>query len=116
MGHAGRDLGVYAPALSQYPSTTQAIGTPSVRTGLVSDVYLTLVSPPDDHDTVVIGVRINPMVLWLWVGGAVMAAGTVLAAWPSQRRRRRTVGGRPEDEATVNTEGEARSPAAVASS
>ena len=25
--------------------------------------------------------------LWLWVGGAVMAVGTVLAAFPGRRRR-----------------------------
>ena len=81
-----RDLGVYAPALSQYPSLTDAIGTPSVRTGLLRDVYLTLVSTGDPDGRAVIGVRINPMVVWLWVGGAVMAAGTALAASPSRRR------------------------------
>src|SRR5947209_19539944 len=34
---------VYRPALSQFPFATQAIGTPSVRSGLKEDVYLTLV-------------------------------------------------------------------------
>ena len=28
------------------------------------------------------------MILWLWVGGLVMAIGTVLAAFPGTRRRR----------------------------
>jgi hypothetical protein len=32
-------------------------------------------------------VIIQPMVLWLWVGGGIMAFGTVLAAWPGRRRR-----------------------------
>jgi cytochrome c biogenesis factor len=31
------------------------------------------------------------MVLWLWVGGGVMAAGTLLALSPSLRRRRKPV-------------------------
>jgi cytochrome c biogenesis factor len=26
-------------------------------------------------------------VVWLWIGGGVMAAGTALAAWPGRRRR-----------------------------
>ena len=29
---------------------------------------------------------VQPMVLWLWVGGFVMAFGTVLAAFPGRRR------------------------------
>jgi cytochrome c biogenesis factor len=28
---------------------------------------------------------LNPGVLWLWVGAAVMALGGLLAAWPSRR-------------------------------
>ena len=39
-------LGTYAPAISTYPNSTEGIGTPSVHTGLVDDVYLTLVSAP----------------------------------------------------------------------
>ena len=30
------------------------------------------------------------MILWLWIGGAVMAIGTMLAAFPGARRRRPT--------------------------
>jgi cytochrome c-type biogenesis protein CcmF len=29
---------------------------------------------------------LNPGVSWLWVGGAVMGAGGLLAAWPTRRR------------------------------
>lgn len=97
----GRNLGVYEPGLSQYPNFAQAIGTPSVRTGLLRDVYLTLESAPEQPGApAVIGVRVNPLVVWLWVGGAVMALGTAIAAWPP-RRRRPTAPGAPmrrEDE------------------
>ena len=31
---------------------------------------------------------VNPRILWLWIGGLVMAIGTVLAAFPGARRRR----------------------------
>ena len=80
---------VYAPGLSRFPFATQAIGTPSVKTGLREDVYLTLVAVPEDGaDTAVIGVRIQPLVVWLWIGGTIMALGTALAAWPGGRRRR----------------------------
>ncbi|HYU40218.1 MAG TPA: cytochrome c-type biogenesis CcmF C-terminal domain-containing protein, partial [Acidimicrobiia bacterium] len=65
------------------------IGTPSVRTGLREDVYLTLVSSPNEQGRVTIGVAVNPMVVWLWVGGGVMALGTLVALSPSLRRRAR---------------------------
>jgi cytochrome c-type biogenesis protein CcmF len=29
---------------------------------------------------------VQPLVLWLWIGGAVMLVGTVLAAFPGLRR------------------------------
>ena len=80
-----RDLGRYAPSISSFPNFTGGIGTPSVRTGLVEDVYLTLVSSPDDDGRVTIGVAINPLVVWLWIGGAVMAMGTAVALLPTRR-------------------------------
>lgn len=82
----GDELGVYAPAISTFPNSRAGIGTPSVRTGWREDVYLTLVSSPDESGTVTLGVQINPMVLWLWVGGAVMAFGTLVALIPARRR------------------------------
>ena len=67
------------------------IGTPSVKTGLAEDVYLTVTRLPDEgSDTVTLRVIIQPMALWLWVGGGVMAVGTVLSAWPGRRRRQPT--------------------------
>ncbi len=87
----GDDLGTYAPAISTFPNASQGIGTPSVRTGFREDVYLTLVSSPNQQGRVTVGVAVNPMVLWLWVGGGVMAVGTLVALSPSLRRRARPV-------------------------
>jgi len=79
---------VYGPAVHQFPFATQAIGSPSVKTSLRDDVYLTLAAPPDHPGgTAVIGVIVQPMIAWLWIGGGVVALGTLLAAWPGRRRR-----------------------------
>jgi cytochrome c-type biogenesis protein CcmF len=96
------DLGVYAPAISTYPNFNSGIGTPSVRTGWLQDVYLTLVSSPTETDSVTIRVQVNPMVMWLWVGGTIMAAGTALALIPARRTRRVTVPARQPTPADVD--------------
>jgi cytochrome c-type biogenesis protein CcmF len=79
--------GEYAPALSQYPSFGTPIGTPSVRTTFVDDVYLALLDLPDPGGPARLRVIVLPLVLWLWIGGGVVAIGTALAAWPGRRRR-----------------------------
>ncbi|MBV8980905.1 MAG: heme lyase CcmF/NrfE family subunit [Acidimicrobiia bacterium] len=79
---------VYSPAVHQFPFATQAIGSPSVKSGFRDDVYLTLAAPPDHPGgTAVIGVIVQPLIMWLWIGGAVIAVGTLFAAWPGRRRR-----------------------------
>jgi cytochrome c-type biogenesis protein CcmF len=78
---------VYSPALQLYRASGETIGTPSVRTGWREDVYLTLERQPDPDGTTTMTVRVVPFVLWLWIGAAVMAIGTLLAAFPGRRRR-----------------------------
>jgi cytochrome c-type biogenesis protein CcmF len=79
---------VYAPALQLYKASGETVGTPSVRTGANQDVYLTLERQPDPDGTTTITVRIVPFLIWLWIGAAVIALGTILAAFPGRLRRR----------------------------
>ncbi len=83
----GRDLGTYAPAVSSFPNSQEAIGTPSVRTGLIEDVYLTIISAPNARGRVTVGIAVNSMTLWVWIGGGLMAIGTIVAIGPSVRRK-----------------------------
>ena len=77
---------VYTPSLRRFPNNAQAIGTPSVRTSIVDDVYLSLLTSPEQDDAVTLRIIIEPLAVWMWIGGAVIAVGTVLAAWPGRRR------------------------------
>ncbi len=82
---------VYRPAVSNYPYQDEAIGTPSVSSTVTRDVYLTLTTVPAGRNAPAsIGVIVEPLVTWLWIGGGVVLLGTVLAAWPGRRRRRPT--------------------------
>jgi cytochrome c-type biogenesis protein CcmF len=79
---------IYAPAQTLFTNGSQSIGTPSVRTSLTEDVYLALLPGTDfASDVVVLRVIIQPLIVWLWIGGLLMFAGTFLAAFPGRRRR-----------------------------
>ena len=82
----------YAPAITTYKGRGASVPTPSVRTGFTKDIYLTLgdPAPQNPDDPARISVSIKPMMLWLWVGGLMMAVGTVLSAFPGRRRRQPT--------------------------
>ena len=79
---------IYAPAITKYTRIGMNVGTPSVRTSLTTDIYLTLEPPVrQDSNEARIKVFIKPMIMWLWIGTALMAIGTVLAAFPGRRRK-----------------------------
>ena len=83
--------GPYRPAVSQFGPGTEAVGTPAVDSGVLDDVYLTVDSLPSARTgPVAIGVTVQPLVSWLWVGGGIVVVGAVLAALPGRRRRRPT--------------------------
>jgi cytochrome c-type biogenesis protein CcmF len=56
----------------------------------------------DAGETAEIRITFNPLVVWVWVGGIIMAIGGLIVMWP-QAQRRRVAGGyasalRPETE------------------
>lgn len=80
--------GPYAPGISQFPFGQQQVGVPSVRTTPTNDVALSVLALPESPGgPVTIRVTAQPLIVWLWIGGGVMAFGTVLAAFPGRRRR-----------------------------
>jgi len=77
--------GPYEPALNRFGRGSALLGTPSVRSTPVDDVMLTLLAlPATPEDPASIRVIVQPFIVWLWIGGGVMAFGTLLAAIPSR--------------------------------
>jgi cytochrome c-type biogenesis protein CcmF len=76
------------PALVQYPNSAQAIGSPGIAAGLRDDVY-TILAAYDARAFAwaTIRTRVIPGVSWLWLGGAVVGIGAIIAALPAPRRR-----------------------------
>ncbi|HUY63560.1 MAG TPA: heme lyase CcmF/NrfE family subunit [Acidimicrobiales bacterium] len=80
--------GPLRPAVSQFGAGTEAVGTPAIASNLLDDVYLTIDSlPATSGGPLSIGVTVQPLVAWLWVGGAIMVIGSLLAVVPGRRRR-----------------------------
>ncbi|HEY8115491.1 MAG TPA: cytochrome c-type biogenesis CcmF C-terminal domain-containing protein, partial [Actinomycetota bacterium] len=77
------------PSLNLYPSASEPIGTPSIRTGTpfngMVDLYASLVAVEGDTRAS-FRFFVNPGIGLLWLGGAVMALGGVVAAWPTRPR------------------------------
>lgn len=81
----------YAPAISKYTAFGMDVATPSVKSGLANDIYLTLEAGSQPSTGIAkLKIFIKPMVLWMWVGGGFIAFGTLLAAFPGRNRRKPT--------------------------
>lgn len=85
--------GPYHPAISQYGTYTEAVGMPAVAVRWTYDVYLTIDATPTSKAAdapLAIGIIIQPLISWLWVGAAMVAMGGLWSAYvPLLRRRRR---------------------------
>ena len=86
MSFAGPQSGTLATALRDYPNSTAAIATPAVRTSLGEDLYVTLLTSDPASGSVTVRIFVNPMVVWIWIGGAILGLGAVFAIWPGGRR------------------------------
>ena len=81
----------YAPAISKYTAQGMDVGTPSVKTGLRYDIYLTLENGSKPSTGLAkVKIFIKPLIVWIWVGGLLCGFGTLLAAFPGKHRRRPT--------------------------
>jgi cytochrome c-type biogenesis protein CcmF len=76
------------PRLQRFPNASQEIGKPAVRYGIGDTVYLALIQAPRSAEgTIILRIIVQPLVGWLWAGGALMVLGTLLSAFPGRRRR-----------------------------
>lgn len=82
----GQGQGVVQPALNIYPAAAEPIPSPSIRYGLLTDLYVSVLGFDENGQRATFRVLLNPGVTWLWVGGALMALGGLVSAWPSRRR------------------------------
>jgi cytochrome c-type biogenesis protein CcmF len=77
------EAGRMTPALRFYPTQQEPIAEVDYWIGLKEDLYLILGSFDREGSWAVVKILVNPMVVWIWIGGAIMALGTLLGLLPA---------------------------------
>src|SRR5262249_33128126 len=79
--HGSRLTTLY-PEKRLYFAQNQPTTEVALRTSLFDDLYVILAGF-EPSGVATFKVFVNPLVLWLWIGGLVMVMGTMIALWPA---------------------------------
>ena len=86
---SGKALSEIAPSRNVYFKTPDM---PTSEVGLrmtpIQDVYVVLNGWDDSGNSATFTIYINPLTMWMWIGGLVLMLGTLIASWPNPARRR----------------------------
>ncbi|MFN2156147.1 MAG: heme lyase CcmF/NrfE family subunit, partial [Anaerolineae bacterium] len=80
-----RQLATLQPQKDFHWNVEQWVTEVAIRSTPKEDLYLIL-SGVDEDGLASFQILIEPLVVWLWIGGAVLLAGGVLAWWPTPAR------------------------------
>jgi cytochrome c-type biogenesis protein CcmF len=83
----GRALGTMDPERRFFKASQEVTSHVTIRTTLAEDLYVVLASQDPESGKAVVQVFVNPLVVWVWIGGVVMFLGTLLALVPSRVER-----------------------------
>jgi cytochrome c-type biogenesis protein CcmF len=87
----GRQIAVLKPEKRFYKKPQQPTTEVANRSTLREDLYVVLGSYDPKSQLVTILAYVNPLVVWIWIGGLVLAMGTAIAVWPGPAERRAEV-------------------------
>jgi cytochrome c-type biogenesis protein CcmF len=82
----GRHVATLAPEKRFYRRPEQPATEVDYRSTLTEDLYVILGSVGEDQRTATFQVYVNPLVIWLWIGGVVLILGTGICVFPGGRR------------------------------
>lgn len=89
---SGRRVGTLAPEKNFYsslnPDQAQTTTEVAVRTTLLEDLYIILAGYDTQAGTATLKIIVNPLVVWLWIGFAILVVGTTIAVLPDPREER----------------------------
>lgn len=83
-GHA---LGLIEPERRLFKASQELTSQVAIRSNLAEDLYVVLAGQDPESNKAIIQVFVNPLVIWVWIGGVVVFLGTLLALIPSRVER-----------------------------
>ena len=84
---SGHKVATVRPERNWHSNVEGAVTEVALRSNLKEDLYIVLANL-EASGLAAFQVLINPMVVWLWIGGLVMFLGTLIAAWPPRKSSR----------------------------
>ena len=81
----GEKVAVMYPERRFYIASEQPSTEPSIRSTLREDLYVIYAGASPDGTRAVLQVYLNPLVMWVWIGGIIMGLGTGIALLPNKR-------------------------------
>ncbi|MBI4594851.1 MAG: heme lyase CcmF/NrfE family subunit [Candidatus Tectomicrobia bacterium] len=88
ISNSGQDLGFLRPEKNFFKGQEQPTSEVAIRTTLKEDLY-TILAGYDKDGTATLKVLVNPLVMWIWIGGGVLTIGAIIAMWPDRREKKR---------------------------
>jgi cytochrome c-type biogenesis protein CcmF len=86
---SGRELATVTPQRNLYYKTPdQPTSEVGLRMSPVQDVYVVLNGWEGNGQTATFTIYVNPLTMWMWIGGLVLVLGTLICAWPHPAQRR----------------------------
>ena len=73
------------PTRRFYPSNQESGTMVAISSTLSEDLYVVYAGTNPDTNLPVIHAYLNPLVKWIWLGGAVVVLGTILALLPNRQ-------------------------------
>jgi cytochrome c-type biogenesis protein CcmF len=84
--HRERDAGLLQPALKFFPTQQSPIGRATHLSSLGEDIYLILSGFSEiNRNEATVKVLVRPLVVWMWIGGFIIALGTLICIVPMEK-------------------------------
>jgi len=80
----GQEVTKLAAGKSFHPNEQQPIAQVGIRSTPWEDLYLTLGGVEPDGSAATLKVLVNPMVMWIWLGGLIITCGALITIIPSR--------------------------------
>lgn len=84
----GKKIATLRPEKNLHRNQEQPTTEVAIRSTLWEDLYVIL-AQYDRDGRVTLKVLINPLLIWMWIGGFVLSGGAIIVMWPDKGEKRR---------------------------